>query len=994
MLSGSFEIIFRQRDRFVGMLAIFLVSVLAGWLPLLAADPVKTPASPVAAQDSLQYLQLAPGLRAELVASEPLVTDPVAVRFDAQGRMWVVEMRDYPHGPGEGEVPQCQLRVLTDEDGDGYFETSRIFADHLLFTTGIQPWKGGVIVTMAGQVAYFKDTTGDGWADLRQTWYQGFVEDNSQLRANHPRFALDNHIYIANGLRGGVVQDVRRADSPKVNINNMDFRFHPQSFQYQAVSGVGQFGLTFDNDGNRFVCSNRNPVKHVVLKNRYLQRSPTAAISAVYHDAAVAGEASRLFPIARSWTTSTLHAGQFTAACGVFCYRGTALPVEFNGNVFTCDPTGSLVHREIMTARGGTFSGRRGREGVEFLASRDEWFRPVNMELGPDGAMYVVDMYRAVIEHPRWVPAELKERPDTRFGDNRGRIYRITAAQAPAAKRTPDYSQSSDKQLVQLLAHDNAWQRELAARLILERKRVDPTPLVQSLEKLAQDGKTPHARIHALWCLQGQKKLTPETIVHGLQDEDAHVRRQAVVLAESRLATEPALRKQVADLARDSNAQVRFQVALSLTPIRNDEELQQIGQVLLQGEEDIWTRRAVRLAVAERVADLLLSTLQQPLPEDLDSHRKTILELVDAAGRRASEQQLKKLLIQLIAQPDQPLQLGSLQALLRSMASRRISPAKVLGNDTSSLDPVFARANRAAEDSEANLSDRTLAIGLLSYASESAGSLAGLCQPGQPQVIRLAAINSLARRSEVAAWPALLDRFASESPVIRRTLLDAALRNVQRTALLLDRIESRAIKAAEIDQTRIKRLLEHSQPALRARAKKLLADTIPADRKKVLADYQVVLKMKAVPRSGEVIFRKQCATCHRVGTIGHNVAPDIADSRSKQPAQLLTHILQPNRVIDSNYVSYSVITNAGQVLTGILTTETSTSITLRQPEGKEVTLLRSDIETLRSNGVSLMPEGLEKNISHQQMADLISFIKNWRYLDGQTPLSPGSQLED
>ena len=151
----------------------------------------------MAAQDSLQYLQLAPGLRAELVASEPLVTDPVAVRFDAQGRMWVVEMRDYPHGPGEGEVPQCQLRVLTDEDGDGYFETSRIFADHLLFTTGIQPWKGGVIVTMAGQVAYFKDTTGDGRADLRETWYQGFVEDNSQLRANHPRFALDNHIYIA-----------------------------------------------------------------------------------------------------------------------------------------------------------------------------------------------------------------------------------------------------------------------------------------------------------------------------------------------------------------------------------------------------------------------------------------------------------------------------------------------------------------------------------------------------------------------------------------------------------------------------------------------------------------------------------------------------------------------------------------------------------------------------------------------------------------------------
>ncbi|MEO2023942.1 MAG: PVC-type heme-binding CxxCH protein, partial [Pirellulaceae bacterium] len=790
MLSRSFKTSYRQRDRFAGMLGIFLVSVSAGWLPLLAADPVKLPDSPVAAQDSLQYLQLAPGLRAELVASEPQVTDPVAVRFDARGRMWVVEMRDYPWGPGKGEVPQCQLRILTDEDGDGYFETSRLFADQLLFTTGIQPWKDGVIVTMAGQVAYFKDTTGDGWADLRQIWYQGFVEDNSQLRANHPRFALDNHIYIANGLRGGVVQDARRADSPRVNINNMDFRFHPQSFQYEAVSGVGQFGLTFDNDGNRFVCSNRNPVKHVVLKNRYLQRSPTAAISAVYHDAAAAGEASRIFPIGRSWTTSTLHAGQFTAACGVFCYRGNALPAEFHGNVFTCDPTGSLVHREIMTPRGGTFSGRRGRDGVEFLASRDEWFRPVNMELGPDGAMYVVDMYRAVIEHPRWVPAELKERPDTRFGDNRGRIYRITAVRAPAAKQARDYSQASNVQLVQLLAHDNAWQREVAARLIMERKPADPTALVRSLEKLARDGKTPHARIHALWSLQGQEKLAPETIAQGLQDDDAHVRRQAVVLAESRLANDPVLRQQVVDLATDSNAQVRFQVALSLTPIRNDHELQQVGQVLLRSKGDVWTRRAVRLAVASRVADLLLLTLEQPLPKDLGSYRQTILELVEAAGRRTSEQQLKTLLVRLIAQSDQPLQFGSLQALLRSMASRRISPAKLLGDDASSLAPVFARADRVAGDSAARLSDRILAIGLVSYASAMPASLVGLCQPGQPQAIRLAALNSLARRSEVTPWPALLDRFASESPVIRRTLLDAALRNAQRTGLLLDRIEA------------------------------------------------------------------------------------------------------------------------------------------------------------------------------------------------------------
>ena len=226
---------------------VLLVASLSG-LCLEAADP---PRSPVAPQDSLAHLQLAPGLRADLVAAEPQVTDPVAVRFDARGRMWVVEMRDYPWGPKEGELPQCQLRVLTDEDGDGFFETSRIFADQLLFTTGIQPWKGGVIVTMAGQVAYFKDTTGDGRADLRQTWYRGFVEDNSQLRANHPRFGLDNHIYIANGLRGGVVQDARQPNSPKVNINNMDFRFHPETkHDLPWESGHGSLAKMKHGNGN------------------------------------------------------------------------------------------------------------------------------------------------------------------------------------------------------------------------------------------------------------------------------------------------------------------------------------------------------------------------------------------------------------------------------------------------------------------------------------------------------------------------------------------------------------------------------------------------------------------------------------------------------------------------------------------------------------------------------------------------------------------------
>ena len=682
------------------------------------------------------------------------------------------------------------------------------------------------------------------------------------------------------------------------------------------------------------------------------------------------------------------------------------MPDEFRGNIFTCDPTGSLVHREILTPRGGTFVGRRGRQGVEFLASRDEWFRPVNMELGPDGAMYVVDMYRAVIEHPRWVPAELKERPDTRFGDDRGRIYRITSAQAPPPVKATDYSRRSKAQLVELLGHENAWQRELAGRLLMERTdKQQPTArlLASQLARLAEHGKSPEGRVHALWSLDGLQKLAVESISRALRDENPQVRRQALLLAESRMSFSAELRKQVIAMVTDHDSQVRFQVALSLTPIKDDAELQQLGLLLVAGEDDIWTRRAVRLAAGTRVVDLLLLLLKQPLPENLEAHHDAILELTQATGRGATVEQLQVVLGRLVHLPEQAsyqaIQFGAIDTLLRAAAGRKVSLLTILKSGEEQVPgervaAIFARAEKLAADAQAKGTERNLAIALLAYPNRLPATLVSMCQPGQAQSIRLAALNSLARRPELTPWPGLLNRFASESPVLRRTMLDGALRNSQRTSLLLDRIETGAIKAAEIDQTRIKRLLASPQSSLRARAGKLLADTVPADRKQVLADYQAVLKLKANSRAGEAVFRKQCATCHQIGKIGKNVAPDIADSRSKQPAQLLTHILQPNRVIDSNYISYSVVTNEGQVLTGILATETSTSITLRQPEGKEVTLLRSEVETLRSNGVSLMPEGLEKNISHQQMADLISFIKNWRYLDGQTPLSPGSRLEE
>ncbi|MGE5194744.1 MAG: PVC-type heme-binding CxxCH protein, partial [Deltaproteobacteria bacterium] len=559
------------------------------------AQPVKSPLSP---EESLKAFRLAADLKIEIVAAEPEVVSPVSIAFDEDGRLWVVEMSDYPNGPAPGEPPKSRIKLLEDRDADGRFETAHIFADKLLFATGVQPWRGGVIVTLAGEIAYFKDTDGDHRADVRETWYRGFVQENPQLRANHPRFALDNHIYVANGLRGGtIVADKEKwgREIAPVSISGKDFRFDPLTGECEAVSGNGQFGLTFDDFGNRFICSNRNPCRHVVLEDRYLKRNPFLAVRDVCQDVSPPAEKSRVFPISRAWTTSNLHAGTFTAACGVLIYRGDALPHDaYYGNSFVCEPTGNLVHRDILEPDGPTFKSHYPQEGVEFLASPDEWFRPVDLANGPDGALYVVDMYRAVIEHPEWVPAELKNRPDLYFGSDRGRIYRIVARNKPinsARRGSLKIGAMPAADLAKLIEHPNAWQRETAARLLFERKDKSVTAELSRISRSISNSAA--ARVQAVTLLNSLGGVSDELLLIVAADPDQRVRDCVLRVAEPRLPESRPLR----DILSDGSG-TSLQVALSLGELplglqANSDALRKLAAIAAGHPENEWIRHAV-----------------------------------------------------------------------------------------------------------------------------------------------------------------------------------------------------------------------------------------------------------------------------------------------------------------------------------------------------------------------------------------------------------------
>jgi len=968
-----------------------------------AANPeaAGTVDGPLVPGKTLQHFRLPEELKIELVAAEPLVVDPVEIRFDERGRMWVVEMRDYPHGPQPGAKPQSRIRILTDTDGDGSYDRGDTFADHLLFATGVQPWGDGAFVTLSGQVVLMRDIDGDGRADHQETWYRGFAEQNSQLRANHPRLAADGFIYIANGLRGGTVEDVRGGGKP-IPLRGVDFRFDPRGTSSEAVTGMGQFGLTFDDAGNRFVCSNRNPLKHIVIEERYLKANPQVAVAAVTRDVARSGADSRIYPISRAWTTSNLHAGQFTAACGVKIYRGDALPANYYGHALTCDPTGNLVHREIMQRDGATFTSQPARDGVEFLASPDTWFRPVNLEIGPDGALYVVDMYRAVIEHPQFMPEELKQRPDLLLGKDRGRIYRISARRtsthkAEASLPLTQLPSASSKRLVALLEHPSSWWRDAAVRLLIEREDGTFRP---QLMKLAEGSPQTAARLSALQLAAGREWLTPQAIEQALQDKQPAVRRLALQLGEPLLDSSATLRDAYYRRVGDDSPQVRFQLALSLSQVGDERNAAALETIATAAADDAWTQDAVAIAARGQAAALFRRLLAREdipsLPEGT-AIRDLLTKLLKQAATAgaANADRYRALLRDALALPS-----GGSAGVLRFELLTTLAQAVRRGGgrldavakespDTKLADllqKMVDHAQRLVRGEKAPIGNRRAALAFLEQTQPASPTLVQLAMHEPNQSLRAAAITALRTRQDQQLWQSLLGAFSQLSPSLRRTVIDASLGNPLATGLLLDLIEAGKIRPGELDRAAVSRLTKHRDPMLRSRAARLLADAVPADRRRVLADYQVALTLEGDAAHGKQVFKKNCAQCHRIGQVGVNVAPDISDSRTKQPAQLLTDILQPNRAIDAAFISYAVATEEGRVLTGIIAAETTTSITLKQAEGKTVTLSRGEIDRIRSSGVSLMPEGVEKNIPPQAMADLIAFIKNWRYLDGRIPL--------
>ena len=939
-----------------------------------------------------------PRLTIELVAAEPQVASPVAIAWDADGALYVAEMIDYPVAPAAGRI-----RRLEDRDGDGIFERATVFADGLAFPNGVLPCFGGVLVTAAPDILFFRDTDGDGRADERRVVLTGFGQGNTQLRVNGLYWGLDNAIYAANGRSDG---EIRTPESPReraVSIRRRDlrFRFRPETgaVDVEAIAGFSQFGLAHDDWGNRFPSWNTIPVRHVVLEQSALDRNrflaETSSIAQIL-DEADGGRVYSISPVQARFNRESVD--YFNASCGPTIFRGDRLPSAYLGNAFMCEPLSNLVHRRVLDPDGCTFRARRVEPKQEFLASTDPAFRPVNLTTGPDGALYVVDMYRELVEHPDFVPKELRSTIEFRRWHDRGRIWRVRTTELPESEsrvvRQPRLSRSSLEELVKLLEHPVGWYRDTAQRLLVERKDPQAIPRLQELLRTAH---APVSRLHALWTLAGSGGLDAACLQRAAADADPAVRENAIRAAASdRSRPECLPLAAIVALSRDPSIRVRLQAAIELGN-RGKEGPQVVSAlVTLAGRDaaDPWVSLAILSGLAETSLPFLREwmTGDSKLQETASVDQLRLLSETGAIlGARHKDDELRSLIDLVsagIATEDakprgRACRLALLAGLGEGMERSGSSLADWLADlnkreskTVNALEPLWSSA-RGLVLSDQPIEVRRLALGALVQGAPelTATLIPRLLEADQPLILQAAAARATGRLAGVKLTADLLDRWGELSLAVRRELLAALMSSPARAAMLITALEERKVSPVELDAAGREALLRLADSALRNRAAAILAAAAPADRSSVITRYQGSLRLAGEAARGGALFAKNCQTCHQHQGQGHRVGPDLSGIAGRLPAVLLSDILDPNRDVAPDQLAITVATKNGQVVSGLLVEETGTSLKLRKAEGIEETILRSQLAEVRSSGRSLMPEGLEQSLNAQEMADLIAFLR-------------------
>ncbi len=974
---------------------------------VVTVDPGKDlPRYPaVEPQNAVGTWKVKPGFKLELAAHEPQVRDPIAITFDENGRMFACEMIDYSE-MRDVQPHLGRISMLEDKDGDGVYETSTVFADGLPWPTGLIWANGGLFVGATPDIWRFEDRDGDGKAEVREKVFTGFglglQRLNVQALLNSFHWGQDNRIHVqsASGNRGKI-KSLKRPDLPEVELATRDFWFDPRTYEFGFEAGGAQYGMSFDDYGRKFGCSNSDHLQFWVYDDRYAGRNPFFNLPAARQSIAADGGAAEVFRISpdEPWRIIRTRwriggvvkgvvegggrvSGYFTGATGTMVFRGDAYGADFVNNTFTGDAGGQLIHRKKLHSDGVSLVGKRpeDEQGFEFAASNDTWVRIVNFANAPDGTLHVCDMYREVIEHPWSIPEEIKKHLDLNNGNDRGRIYRVVPT-TPGWQRRGKVAlgKATVSELVATLEHPNGWHRDTAARLLYERQDKSAAPLAA---RLVRESRSPVGKLHALSVLDGLRALDDAAVLAALGDANAHVRERGIRMVETLLAGGPvsaAVAEKLATLAGDANERVRFQLAFTVQtvlaagvkgPVAKTLEVA-YTRLAARDHGDAWLSAALLSGAPEVVSGVLFPAMTRDLGQAKQAAAFVAKLIEIRAASKPAEGYAS--LIDFVAQP------GTAAIWLRALGDglRRAGSSIEQADSGRKLAAVFTRAAGTAVDGKATVEARLEAIDLLGVSSlaQSREALAACLAPGQPEAVQIAAIKTLAQHVSAEVTTTLLRNWAGYTGKAKDAALAALVSRDERAIALLKAVQAGAVKATELSASQVQALARHKKTEVASLAKTALASVIPPSRAEVAAKFKPAVDARGDATRGHAQYAARCLVCHRAAKEGIDFGPALETVTNRGRDALLAAILEPHKEVAPQYIAYDVSTKDGQSYTGIIARDDATSLTLKIMGGAEITVPRANVKGSASSGKSVMPEGLEAGMTVQDMADLLTFIE-------------------
>jgi putative membrane-bound dehydrogenase-like protein len=958
--------------------AVFLLLSCAGWAAESKSGSNALPAvASVPATNALPDFRVRLGFRLELVAREPAVISPVAMAFDENNRLFVVERCNDSSAPGTN-AHSSRIRLLEDTEGNGEFHRSTIYADNLPWASAVACYSGGVFVATSPDILFLKDTKTNGIADVRQAIFTGFTGTNQlgeRALVSSFTWGLDNCIHAASGGVSAFAPGSSAPGADLVSLTGADFCFDPRALTLWAETGPAQSGLCFDDWGRKFTCDPMRPLRSSRYERRYLARNPffapppqmievvgpaTAIFRLISVPRAVAPHegAQETNELARTvaQASTVLVATWLTNARSCVIYRGNAFPSNYFGNAFIADPSAQVIHRAVLREAELEVSAARAPEerNTEFVLSTDPAFRPTQIINGPDGALYVADM---------------------QDGHERGRIYRIV----PAAFKRPKPARlggATGYGLVAMLSHPNGWYRDTAARLLSERRDPAAMPL---LANMLSGSRSPLTRLQTLQVLDGLGALTQAQVLAALQDQDERVREHAVELAERQVRGGEfpfALWNQLRQMAIDPSLRVRHQLALTLGELRGPESARVLAGLFSRASGNPWMQTAILSSLAEGAGDVFVNQANDPRVRG------------DAAGW-----EFLRRLVTLIGVKRQPAEAGQ---VLGFIDQTQLDPRQALpliyilgeglrqaGSSLAQIDTQNRGQRYYSLASEAVISGLSTEpiriaamrlIGVGPYTIANSGDLLLLpLGSGQPESVQSAAIAALGHFDDSRIVPVLIQRWRVLTPRLRREAASALLARAGRVGAVLTALEAGQIDRTDLSPMQVNFLRTHRDPAISQRAVKLFGSG-PRQHPDLVRRFQPALSLKGAADRGRGSFDARCAACHQRGGTTQSIGPDLTGVRIYGKERVLRGILEPNADVRRDYLTYVLETGGGENVIGLLRADNPTTVCLQPSSGRPVVWPRDNIQYLQAQTWSLMPEGLEEGLTPQGMADLLEYV--------------------